>query len=63
METKDRSLLSLLRDGITESYSKWRAQYEWHYGDPMDLRSIVIYKMCHSKNKRIQKLGWRLWGT
>lgn len=43
-------------------YDKNGNPYEWHMDDPMRLRDIVVWRLCQSKNKRVQRLGWKLWG-
>lgn len=35
---------------------------EWHDVDPLRFRDAVVWYLCQSDIKRIQRLGWKLWG-
>lgn len=55
-----RFFITEYKDGTW--YGKDGKPYEWHLDDPMRLRDIVVWRLCQSKNKRVQRLGWKLWG-
>lgn len=43
-------------------FDDWRNQYEWTPGDRMSLRSIIVYKLCISKNPILRWVGNKMWG-
>lgn len=42
-------------------YDKNGNPYEWHTDDRMRLRDIIVWRICQSKIKFIQRIGWKLW--